>query len=400
MKITKKILTIVLLCFFNLSHAEVVDMKPTPVIYVGNNWEGMIDVIHAKTYQTITRINGIPDKTERIREIRRNPDQFVLFLGIRQLIGEGNDQYVDDMYSTPDGSLLVVSRPSFADVVAINTTTNDIVWRFEVDGYRSDHMALSPDGSKVAVSASTGNVVHILDINTGKELNRFGTGDSPHENVYSKDGDKIYHSSIGNVFLPFDRGLATPYVKGSRTFKVVDSQTMETLKEFDMEEKLSEAGLDFSPSIRPMAHTPDERFFYFQLSFLHGFVEFDMQTDEITRFAELPNLIPDIPVERYINDSAHHGIAMNGAGDTLCVAGTMSDYVAIVDQQTFDYQLLKNLGKKPYWVTTDKSGEYCYISWSETDQMSVISYREAREIARIDVGDHPQRIREGYYLNP
>lgn len=27
--------------------------------------------------------------------------------------------------------------------------------------------------------------------------------------------------------------------------------------------------------------------------------------------------------------------------------------------------------------------------------MSVISYRTATEVARVDVGDHPQRIREG-----
>ena len=54
------------------------------------------------------------------------------------------------MYSSHDGRLLVVSRPSFADVVAIDTRSGEIAWRFEVDGYRSDHMAMSPDGTEVA----------------------------------------------------------------------------------------------------------------------------------------------------------------------------------------------------------------------------------------------------------
>lgn len=365
------------------------------VIYVGNNWEGMIDVIDSSTYERIGRISGIPDKEERMKEIRKDPVRFTVFQGIRQLIGEGNDQFVDDMYSSLDGKKLIVSRPSFADVVAINIEDNSIVWRFPVKGFRSDHMAISPDGTQVAVSASTGDVVHILNVETGEEIGQFPTGDSPHENVYSKDGSKIYHASIGNVFTPLDSGIME-FSKGKRVFQIVDADSLEILKKFDMKEKLKEAGLGhLSPAVRPMAHTPDERFFYFQLSFLHGFVEYDMQEEKVTRLANLPNLIPLTPREFYVNDSAHHGIAMNGAGDTLCVAGTMSDYVALVDRESFEYNVLKGLGKKPYWVTSDAAGENCYISWSETDQMSVINYASGKEVARIDVGDHPQRIREG-----
>lgn len=379
------------------AHAAEPRHKAQPAIFVGNNWEGMIDVIKPKGYSRIGRINGIPDKSQRMLEIALDPVHMTYFQAIRQLVGEGNDQYVDDMYSTQDGRLLIVSRPSFADVVAIDIASGDIEWRFEVEGYRSDHMALSPDGSQVAVSASTGKVVHILDVETGTELGRFSTGDSPHENVYSKDGERIYHASIGNVFTPLDQGGLLSYSKGTRLFKVVDARTLETLKEFDFSEKLKAAGYgDLSPAIRPMAHTSDERYFYFQLSFLHGFVEYDMVEDKVTRKASLPNLIPDVPKEEYVNDSAHHGIAINNRDDTFCVAGTMSDYVAIVNRETFTYKILTGLGEKPYWVTRDKSGDHCYISWSGTDQMSVISFRTGEEVARIDVGDHPQRIREGF----
>ncbi|MEM6639969.1 MAG: serine/threonine protein kinase [Pseudomonadota bacterium] len=368
---------------------------PRPVIFVGNNWQGTITVIDAETYEVTGIINGIPDATLRLGEIREDLVQRVLFYGIKQLVGEGHNQYVDDMYSTLDGRRLIVSRPSFADVVAINIDTGDIDWRFEVAGFRADHMALSPDGRHVAVSASTGNVVHIIDVDTGQEFGQFPTGDSPHENVFSHDGSRIYHASIGRVFSPFD-DPGGGKMKGQRLFQTVDARTMAILDRFDIRDKLDAFGRpDISPAIRPMAHTSDERTFYFQLSFLHGFVEYDMQAGKITRLADLPKVTTE---ERtgYVNDSAHHGIAISGDDRTLCVAGTMDDYVAIVDTATFDYQIMEGLGEKPYWVVTGGNGEHCYVSWSGTDQMSVIRYADATEITRVDVGDHPQRIREGF----
>lgn len=372
-----------------------VDGPPAPVIFVGNNWQGTITVIDSDSLDVLGVLNGIPDKTQRLEEAKSRFIGRMLFYGIKQMVGEGNNQYVDDMYSSLDGRLLVVSRPSFADVVALDVTSGDIVWRFPVAGVRSDHMALSPDGQRVAVSASTGNVVHVLDVETGNEVGRFPTGDSPHENVYSKDGSKIFHASIGRVFSPFDLE-GGGFLKGQRVFQVVDAKTMEIIEQFDMRDKLDAFGLEqVSPAIRPMAHTADESTFYFQLSFLHGFVEYDRVAGEITRKVDLPKVTTATRTE-YVNDSAHHGIAISGDDLQLCVAGTMDDYVAIVDLATEEYRILDGLGEKPYWVVTDKTGERCYVSWSGTDQMSVIDYRTAEEIARIDVGDHPQRVREGF----
>jgi hypothetical protein len=371
-------------------------------VFVGNNWDGTADVLRFQPpsrsrpgmFTRIARMNIIPDRDQRMAEILADPVRLGYFLAIRELVGEGHDQFVDDMYSTNDGRLLIVSRPSFADVVAISFETGQIVWRFRVDGQRSDHMGLSPDGSRVAVSASTGNVVHILDTATGQEVGRFESGDSPHENTYSRDGSRIFHASIGLVYTPLDQPLLDS-TKGERYFQVVDTQTNQILKRIDMGQKLAEAGYpNMSSAVRPMALSPDERFVYLQVSFFHGFVEYDLIEDRVTRVAELPNLNPDTPREAYLLDSAHHGIAMNGAGTKLCVAGTMSDYAAIVDRQSFSHKLLQ-LGEKPYWVTDSDDGSYCFISWSGSDAVSALSYEGETEVARIAVGDHPQRIRTG-----
>ncbi len=371
-----------------------------PVLFVGNNWDGTADVIKqggtpsAPTFARVARLNIIPDIQERMVEIATDPVRLGYFLAIRQLVGEGHDQYVDDMFTSNDGRLLVVSRPSLADVVALDLNTGVIVWRFRVAGQRSDHMAISPDGDHVAVSASTGNVVHILDTFTGQEVGRFPSGDSPHENNYSADGQRIYHASIGTVYTPADQPQFDS-TKGDRRFQIVDANTNQITKQIDMGQKLAEAGYpNMSSAVRPMALSPDETSVYFQVSFFHGFVEYDFAQDRVTRVANLPNEVPNTPREEYLLDSAHHGIAMNPEGTRLCVAGTMSDYAAIVERDTFEYKMIHG-GHKPYWSTNSFDGRYCFVSWSGDDKISAISYKRKAEVAQIPVGDHPQRMRIG-----
>jgi YVTN family beta-propeller protein len=135
---------------------------------------------------------------------------------------------------------------------------------------------------------------------------------------------------------------------------------------------------------------------YFQASFVHGFVEYDLQQDKVTRLANLPlsDKSKGVPREQYLLDSAHHGLAMNPAGTKLCAAGTMSDYIAIVHRKDFKYKLA-SFGTKPYWSTNSGDGRYCFVSYSGDDAIAAIDYRTEKEVARVKVGDHPQRMRMG-----
>jgi DNA-binding beta-propeller fold protein YncE len=367
------------------------------VLFVGNNWGGTAHVLdpHRRSgFKRLAELNIIPDKAERDLEIASNPDKAAFFIAIQQGVGEGNNQYVDDMYSSRDGRLLIVSRPSYADVVAIEIKTGEIAWRFPMEGYRSDHMGLSPDGKHIAVSDNTANKVHILEVQTGQEVGSFPSGDTPHENTYSKDGSKIYHASIGRVYLPTDQPEFDT-TKGDRRFQIVDTSTNQIIMQRDMGQKLEEAGYpNMDSAVRPMALSPSEGKVYFQVSFFHGFVEYDFSEDRVTRVATLPNLVPDLPREQYLLDSAHHGIAMNPEGTKLCVAGTMSDYGSIVSRRTFNHELVFG-GEKPYWSTNNGTGHYCFISWSGSDRISALSYKTGEEVDRTTVGNHPQRMRMG-----
>jgi DNA-binding beta-propeller fold protein YncE len=368
------------------------------VMYVGNNWDGTADIVDARTYRVVKRINTIPDKDQRLLEITTNPDKLAYFLAIREAIGQGHDQYTDDMFSTPDGRLVAVSRPSFADVVGIDLATNKIVWRTPMDGYRADHMAESPDGTRLLVSDSTANVVHELDLLTGKRLRDFASGDTPHESNYSPDGSLIYHASIGRIYTPTDPSVFCPLTdptKGVQIFQIVDNRTFTILHRWDIGQKLAEAGYPcMSSAVRPMAIAPDQRYAYLQISFLHGFVEFDMQQERITRVATLPNLVPDLPKSQYVLNSAHHGLAMSQDGTTLCAAGTMDGYAAMVSRASFAYTTIP-LGDTPYWATNGPGGRQCWISVAGDDKVAVLDYRTAALITYVAVGDHPQRIRLG-----
>jgi hypothetical protein len=415
------------------------------VMLVGNNWSGTATIVDAHTRKLLkTGVNFIPDKAQEIADIKKNPAQLAFYYLIQQGPGEGHDQYVDDMFTTNDGRYVAVSRPSFADVVWIDLAkaaagrTDSIVREQQMDGYRTDHMGLSPDGRRLLVSDSTKNkvieysmvdeVVGGTTITMGDRLRTFPSGETPHENNYSPDGTRIYHASIGKVYLPGDQHSIGPIkigplhdaLKGNRWFEIVDNGSFGITHRWDMGKELKEAGYDgMSAAVRPMAVAPDQRWIYFQVSYFHGIVEFDTQAPDIdgkvtytaggipeprvgkvTRLIDLPNRIPNVPLENYVNDSAHHGLSMNSAGTTLCAAGTMDDYAAFVDRASgqatiFDKATTGHDYLKPYW-TTEGLDDTCWISLSDSDAVAVLDFETSQELAFLPVGDHPQRVRHGY----
>lgn len=352
--------------------------QPRDVMAVGNGQGGTVSFIDTAAYENLGSMNLVPDLRERLDAM--TPVERIGYEVVNSV--QGYRKLVDDFAVSPDGTTIYVSRGALSDAVAFDIASGEMLWRRKTEGFKADHAALSPDGTKFVVSATTASKAEVIDTATGELVTTFATGTYPHANDYSPDGSILYNSSIGITSLP----KALNGLKGSRAVTAVDPDTFEHLRTYR-----------FQYGVRPAVFTRDNRTMYAQLSYLNGFVEYDLRAGEITRTVEMPfsDRAAAMSPDEYPQNSAHHGMAMNASESKLCVAGTIDDYVSIVSRPglTTDGTVHYDPGALPYWTQTAPNGHDCYVSLSEKNQVSVIDYRTAREVARIDVGHYPQRER-------
>jgi YVTN family beta-propeller protein len=349
------------------------------VLIVGNAEAGSVTFLDGRTFENLGTLDGIPDLQQRLGEM--DPVRRAAYEVVR---GEAGNKFVDDAHLSPDGRTVYLSRGILGDAAAFDVATGAQKWRVHLEGVKADHATLSPDGTKYVISAITSAKSQVIDTATGRIVGSFATGTYPHENVYSADGARIYNMSIGVTTLPKSLNV----FKGAKQLTVVDAATLRTVRTYD-----------FEYGIRPAVITPDEKTMYAQLSYLNGFVEYDLVAGRITRTVQMPfstagaALSPD----DYPQNSAHHGVALSGGQDKLCMAGTIDDYTAIVSRPglTTDGFVHYPTGSVPYWSTTSVDGNHCFVTLSNLDAVSVIDFRTAKEVARIPVGDFPQRERLG-----
>jgi DNA-binding beta-propeller fold protein YncE len=338
------------------------------VVFVANAEGGTVSVVDVRRLEVVREIDVLPDGPTADTD----PDSAA---GQKIIEAAGGLNYVQDQDVSPDGRILYVSRGHRADVAAFRIRTGEMLWKAGVDGLRADHMELSHDGATLYVSALTANLVHVLDARTGDETGRFGTGQWPHDNHLTHDGSTLYNASIGMIVAPEPTRGPDSYV-----LTAVDPKTLEVKRKYT-----------FEAGIRPYVLSEDERKLYAQLSEYHGVVEFDLGRGEITRRLDLP-IDQGVTEDDYDFEAPHHGLALSGDGETLCAAGRASDYVALIDADRMRTDAIIGVGDAPGWAATGPGGRRCFVPNTRADQLSVISFRSEREVARLDVGDGPKHI--------
>jgi DNA-binding beta-propeller fold protein YncE len=313
----------------------------TELLYVANNHDGLVSVIAIPEFEVIGEIDVMPDQS--LRE-------------------SGGTTYADDVVVSPDGSRMYVSRGGLRDVVAFGLPDGDLLWRVETDGL-ADHFALSPDGNLMFVSVYSEDRVHVIDTTEGQELARIASCSGPHGMRFSADGSRVYNGCmIGDAL------------------DVIDAASFKVTRRYS-----------FLEGVRPFEISADERKAWVQLTRMHGFVELDLLEGRVTKTIHLP-VPPGVTAQQDFPHTAHHGITLNPDGTRLCAAGTVADYVAILSVPELDLLASVPVGSEPSWAITSLDGRFCYVSSRKGDTVSVISFDDGRELARIEVGTYPQRM--------
>ncbi len=360
--------------------ASAVSRRARAVLAVGNSYDGTVTLIDAHTLRRLgPPLNVIPDG-----DTPRDRTQAAVYPALIASRGEFN--YSQDIAISPDGGVLYVSRGYLGDVAAFSLRTRKLLWRLEVPGLRADHLVLSPDGRRLFVSVLPGTRVWAISTRSHRFVGSYPAGDFPHVLEFSPDGRRLYSGSLGNQLAPYgqDRGI--------HQLAVTDPRTLHVLHVYR-----------FKAGVRPFTFAPGGRRLVFQLSYFNGFKVLDLRTGRIVRTVNLPKRGPGrtLAPQNYPNAAAHHGIAISG--NTVCDAGTISNYAALVSLRTGRVRKIVTVGQAPAEAITGPGGKLCFlanrgptalhrarITNGTGDSVSAIDYKTGRVVARIHVGTHPQ----------
>jgi DNA-binding beta-propeller fold protein YncE len=244
---------------------------------------------------------------------------------------------------------------------------------------------VSPDGQSLFATSLPGTQVFKISTSTHEVVGSYDAGDYPHVLEFSPTGNYLYSGSLGNQLAPY--GFDT----GVHEIAVADPETLQVTRTYQ-----------FDAGVRPFEFTPDGRRLVLQLSYFNGFEVLDLASGRIVRTVELPLRGPGrgLAPQDYPNAAAHHGIAISG--DTVCDAGTISNYAALVSLKTGRVNKIVNVGEAPGEALTSLDGRYCYltnrgptglrrprVTDGSGDSVSVVDYRSGH-VRTVKVGAHPQ----------
>lgn len=351
---------IVVFFFLCIVGGNLLAQKQVEAIFVGNNKAGTVSIINSKTFEVEKTIDIAPDR-------KKKQKQSIINKYINKKLGA---KYVDDLDLLPDGKTMVVSRPFFADIAAFDLNSNALIWTLKLKK-RPDHQVITKDGKYLFVSLLTAKKGVKIDLVNQKIMGYYKTGRRPHGIVLNKEETKVYNGALkGNDIV------------------VVDTKTLQETNRITLPD-----------GVRPFKISDDEHYIYTQLSYCHCLVEYNLLNNKIERKIELP--VPDFvknkPLEEYPFEAAHHGIGFSKNKDFISLAGTVSNYVAIL---TFpELELVKTLdaGIEPSWITDGFDGDTFFVSSRGSNKVFAYSYQTQQLIKEIEVDDYPQRMARGIW---
>lgn len=297
--------------------------------------------------------------------------------------GPGATNYAQDTDVSPDGRTIYVSRGYLGDVAAFDLTSGKMLWQRPLNTGRADHMTITKDGGSLFVSALMDNRVYKISTATGELNGHVVTGVYPHDVKVSKDGQRLYNSSLGPLgSLPRAAGAEPLTEKPGDPFQltIADVATLAVRDRIKLDN-----------AFRPWQFSKDEKLIYAQLSNEHAVITYDLASRKVIRRLELP-VKPGVTSADWDFEAPHHGLALTEDGATLCLAARASDYAALVNAKDMTLIATIPVGDAPGWAEVADEGRVCLIANTRSDDLSIISIPERAEVARFSIGNGPKHI--------
>lgn len=285
--------------------------------------------------------------------------------------------YLDDVTFSEKGDVLYANRilsggkPDAlwgagvsGEIYAISTSTHKIIWKMPVPGI-PNHLTVSKDDRYLFVPLFNTSLLYVIDTTKRAVVHEIEVGYGPHGTLLSPDGKRLY---VGCMIAD--------------QVTVIDVATFKPVKRIPFEE-----------GVRPFAITPDEKTLYAQQSRLHGFVVVDLEKNKVVRKIHLPLPASDVKRPTWFPHTYNHGLALTPDGSLLFAAGSIADIVAIYSVPDLKLVATVPVGRDPNWIIFNNDGTMCYVSNRKSNDISVISVARRKEVARIKVGNYPQRMK-------
>lgn len=248
-------------------------------------------------------------------------------------------------------------------LVAFDASSFEELWRVKINGHVG-HLAITPDDRYVFNSLFDRFFVARVDTHSQCVDYIPLPTNGGHGVRVSPDGGSVYVGSI----------------------------LMSELDVIDVESSRLTKRLLFPDNVRPFDITADGEVAYVQNSRFHGFHVVHIESGKIRCSIALPPLPPGTPTIDAFPHTVDHGLVLSPDESRILALATTGNYVAIYSHPNIELLGTVRLGGEPSWVITDSSGDYAFCSNRTTDDVSVVSISELKEVERFHAGLYPQRL--------
>jgi len=302
------------------------------LLYVGNSQENSVSVIDLESLKEVQQIK----------------------------VG----QHVHGVALTPDGRTLFTTSEIDHTLTISDTEKNRTIATIKLPG-KPNQCAVTPDGHYVAVPIRDGDSVAIIDVRQAKIVKVLPVKE-PHNTL--------------NI--------------GSNRYIYVTSMASHEIDVIDLEKMDYSAHIPVGGRPRPFVVSKDARTMYVAVSDLHGFNIVDIAAMKVLERVEMPAEHPGPPRPREFEtpDTMTHGLALTPDESELWVTSLLDDCIYIYDLKAKKLTGKLKTGDGPNWVVFSPDSKYGCVSSTDSDDVSIFSVKDRREVARVKVGKVPKRI--------